>query len=67
MNKREQKGITIVVLTITIIVLLILAGVSISMIVKSTIVDDTEELVNSADEVMDKDRKMKDEVRNLYR
>ena len=67
MNKREQKGITIVVLTITIIVLLILAGVSISMIVKSTIVDDTEELVNSADEVMDKDRKMKDEVRNLYK
>ena len=66
MNKSKQRGITVVVLTITIIVLLIIAGVSISMIAKGTIIDDTERLVQETDDVSQKDKQMKNEVRNLY-
>ncbi len=66
MNKSKQRGITVVALTITIIVLLIIAGVSISMIAKGTIIDDTERLVQETDDVSQKDKQMKNEVRNLY-
>ena len=49
-EQKEDKGITLVALVITIIILLILAGITISQLTKSGLLEKTQKAKNKAEE-----------------
>ena len=66
MDKKNQQGITIVVLVITIIILLILAGVSVRTLARRNAVRDAQDLKEKTDNYLEQDQDLKNSVRNLY-
>ncbi len=67
MERKQENGVTLVAIVITIILLLIIATVSIKTIVDTRVFDYTRNSVNNAQNQLDTQKDMVQEVRNLYK
>ena len=64
---RENKGITLIALIISILILTILAGTTISFMIKGEVIEGAEATVNKTEQQLEEQEQMMSEVRNLYK
>ncbi len=67
MNKSEEEGITLIMVIITIIVLLILAAVSINEITNNGIMNRAKQTADEAQNQIETQQSVVEEVRNFYK
>ncbi len=65
MIKKQEKGITLVVLIITIILLLILCGLTFKFTLKGKVINTTENVANQSEQQMNTQEEMLNEIKNL--
>ena len=62
--KKNQRGITLIVLIITVIILLILAGISIGIIAQNDVIDKSKKAVNDANSRIIEDSEQEGQIYN---
>lgn len=67
MCRKEEKGITLIVLVITVIILVILAAITIDFVGDQKLFEGANELVDRSEKQGNEHQEMVDEVRNLYK
>lgn len=64
---RGNKGVTLAMLIIIILILVILAGTTISFVLKGEVIEGAEKTVNKTQQQAEKQEQITSEVRNLYK